>query len=101
MMICLVFFAVLFAVPVVRSTTYKTPPPTLEAKDFTKWDNVKRSGNSRRAEIHAEFKAEDGSDDFVHMYRLDLVGTAYERGYAHGFLLSKGSYFFNCIFSSL
>jgi hypothetical protein len=92
-MILSVFFALLGAVPVVWSATYKTPPPTLEAKDFTKWDNVKRSGKSRRADILADFKAEDGSDDFVHMYRLDLVGTAYERGYDHGFLLSRGKYF--------
>jgi len=25
-------------------------------------------------------------------YRLDLVGSTYERGYAHGYLLGKRSY---------
>jgi hypothetical protein len=83
-------FLVLLAVPVVRSADYKAPPPTFEAKDFTKWDNIKRSGKSRRADIHVDYKAEDGSDDFVHLYRLDLVGNAYDRGYAQGYLMAKG-----------
>jgi hypothetical protein len=84
-----VVLAVLSSLSAVFAANYKAPPPTFEAKQYTVWNNLKRAGSSRRAEIGIDFKAEDGSDDFVHMYRLDLVGSAYERGYGHGFLLSK------------
>eukprot|EP01031_Cornospumella_fuschlensis_P040287 gene40287-49087_t len=67
---------------------YPTPPPTFEAKDWTKWD-LRKSGKSRRANIDVKFQAADGSDDYISMTRLDLVGTAYERGYAQGQLLNK------------
>lgn len=76
--------------PAIYATDYPTPAATFEAKEYTNWNNLKRSGKSRRADIHVDFKAEDGSDDFVHMYRLDLVGSAYDRGYAQGFLMAKG-----------
>lgn len=67
------------------ATVYPTPPDVLYPT--TTW--VKKSGKSKMGHINAPFTAADGSSDNVHMYRLDLVGTDYERGYAHGALLSK------------
>ncbi len=84
------FFAVILnflLLPVALCATYQTPPPTFEAKEYTNWNNLKRAGKSRRGDIYVPFKANDGSDDFVSMTRVDLVGNAYDRGYAHGFLL--------------
>lgn len=71
------------------ANTYPEPPPTFAAKDYTQW-SLKRAGKSRRADISVTFQANDGSDDYINMFRLDLQGNSYERGYAHGFLLSKG-----------
>lgn len=85
-------FTVIIAALATISTlaaTYPTPPPTFQAKEFTHW-SLKRAGKSRRADINIDFKAEDGSDDYIHLYRLDLQGTAYERGYGHGYLMAKG-----------
>lgn len=39
--------------------------------------------------INAPFTNADGSEDAVNMYRLDLVGNTYDRGFAHGALLAK------------
>jgi hypothetical protein len=59
-----------------------------EASEYTTWNQLRRVGKSRRAEIDISFKAADGSDDQVQMVRLDLVGNAKERGFAHGSLLA-------------
>jgi hypothetical protein len=68
---------------------YPEPPPTFQAKEFTTWNN-KKVGNSRRGEIHIPFtNPTDGSNDFVSMTRVDLLGNAYDRGFAHGALLTK------------
>lgn len=66
---------------------YPPPPQQLDPTDFTDWSQT--YGESRRADIHVPFTNEDGSDDFVRLYRLDLVGNAYERGFAHGALMAK------------
>lgn len=70
---------------------YLTPGATFDAKAYTTW-NSEKVGSSRRAEIYVDFTGEDGTADFVHMYRLDLVGNAYERGYAQGYLMSRGNF---------
>lgn len=38
--------------------------------------------------IDMRFKAADGTDDYVTMFRADFVGNARERGYAHGALFA-------------
>lgn len=75
---------------VAAATNYPTPGATYEAKDFTVWQRRKVQ-NSRLADVTVNFKAADGSDDSLHLYRLDLVGSPYERGFAHGALLTKGN----------
>lgn len=69
------------------STDYPAPPQTFLAKDFTKWSDKDVSG-SRKAEIDVEFTAADGTADFIKYVRLDLIGTPYQRGFAHGSLIS-------------
>lgn len=71
-----------------EATEYKPAPPMLNALEYTTWSK-RRSGKSRVGEIYAPFTAEDGSEDFVKMTRLDLVGDARTRGYDHGFLLAS------------
>jgi hypothetical protein len=44
---------------------------------------------SRRADINVPFVNNDGDDDNIHLIRLDLIGSSYDRGYAHGALLTK------------
>ena len=40
--------------------------------------------------IDIPFLNENGEEDNVHMYRLDMVGdTDYDRGFAHGALMRK------------
>lgn len=81
----------------VAATTYKEPPPTLDPKPYTVWDKV-TIGGSKVGKINVPFTADDGSADEVFMKRVDLVGDASARGYAHGYLLAKGKttnkYFF-------
>lgn len=84
-----ILLLVAVVVAVVSATTYPVAPPTFEAKSFTTWQK-KLVQKSRRADIQVDFKADDGSDDYVTMTRLDLVGNVYERGYAHGYLMAKG-----------
>lgn len=72
------------------ATDYPTPGATFAAKDYTVWQHRKVQ-NSRRADVTVNFKAADGSDDYIHLFRLDMVGNPYERGFAHGALLTKGN----------
>ena len=72
----------------VAAVDYKEPPPTFEAATYTSWNN-ETINDSSKAKIYVPFTAEDGSNDMVSVLRLDLVGTDYERGYAHGYLLAK------------
>lgn len=71
------------------TTTYPTPGPTYEASDYTKWE-ARHVGKSKRASVEIKFTADDGSDDYIALTRLDLVGNSYDRGFAHGKLLYKG-----------
>lgn len=70
------------------ATDFPTPAATFEAKDYTVWQRRKVQ-NSRLADVTVNFKNADGLDDSVHLFRLDMVGTPYERGFAHGALLTK------------
>ena len=83
----LIALGVLFALAT-ASVTYPAAPPLFDGKSFTKWQ-ARRSGKSRLGSIHIPFTAEDGSDDFVEMKRLDLVGDSKARGFDHGYLLAK------------
>jgi hypothetical protein len=84
-----VFLAALAAVSGVAATDYPTPGATYEASAYTAWEE-KTVANSKKAKIYVPFTAADGSEDMVSIYRLDLVGNDYERGYAHGYLMAKG-----------
>eukprot|EP01039_Chlorochromonas_danica_P001553 gene1553-1691_t len=70
------------------TTTYPTPGPTYEASDYTKWE-ARHVGKSKRASVEIKFTGDDGSDDYITLTRLDLVGNSYDRGFAHGKLLYK------------
>src|SRR5689334_14627340 len=74
---------------VVSGTVYPEPPPTLDPKPYTTWNKIGVKG-SRRGDISVPFTNADGTTDSVNMIRLDLVGDAKTRGYAHGYLLAKG-----------
>jgi len=69
---------------------YKTPPPILEP--VTEWYG--RYQNSRVGKITGSFTDSDGNADSVHMYRLDLVGNTYERGFAYGALMANEIVYF-------
>jgi hypothetical protein len=70
---------------------YPTPNPTFDAQPYTTWAEEKVR-DSRKAKVYVPFTAEDGSSDMISIFRLDLVGTDYERGYAHGYLLAHGKH---------
>lgn len=70
------------------ATDYKTPPEVLYPSQYTTWG--KSSGDSKVGQIDIPFVNAQGEQDRVFMYRLDLVGsTDYDRGFAHGALLSR------------
>jgi len=73
----------------VFSTEYKTPPAVLYPEKYTQW--TRSFDKSRMGLIDIPFYNEvDGTDDNVHLYRLDLVGNSdYERGVAQGSLMAK------------
>lgn len=81
--------ASLAAISGIAATDYPAPNPTFEASSYTTWDE-KTVANSKKAKIYVPFTAADGSEDMISVYRLDLVGNDYERGYAHGYLMAKG-----------
>eukprot|EP00605_Chrysophyceae_sp_TOSAG23-4_P002433 GSChrysophyteH1.ASY1.ANO1.2692.1 assembled CDS len=86
----LTFLLVLLSVLAVAfaNADYPEPPQTFTASKYTTWDS-ENVANSRRSVIDIQFKDANGKDDFVKMERLDLVGTAKERGFAHGALIAK------------
>lgn len=84
-----VLLSTLAAVGAVAAVDYPVPNPTYEASQFTKWTSTIKG--SKKAKVNVPFTAADGSSDFVDIYRLDLVGNDYERGYAHGYLMAKGT----------
>jgi hypothetical protein len=65
-------------------------PPILDPAPYTTWTSTSLDGLSRRAEVKVPFTNSTGSDDFVNMLRVDLVGDAVQRGQAHGELVSQG-----------
>jgi hypothetical protein len=83
------FLALAATSSAVFATDYKTPPAVLFPSNYTSW--IRSSGQSRLALIDIPFVNDnDQSNDNVHFYRLDLVGSSdYERGYGHGSLLAK------------
>lgn len=70
----------------VKETIYPVPAATYEASDHTVWSD--KEGKSKRGTTQVNF-VNDGNDDAVSLIRLDLVGNAYERGFAYGKLLNK------------
>lgn len=81
--------ATLAAIGGVAATDYPVPLPTYEASAYTTWQD-ETVALSRKAKIYVPFTAADGSEDMISVFRLDLVGNDYERGYAHGYLMAKG-----------
>jgi hypothetical protein len=79
---------VLLAILACVYADYPEPPPTFEATKYTTWDTSFTAGNSRRSVVDIRFDDADGNPDYITMKRLDLVGTAKERGFAHGALLA-------------
>lgn len=78
----------LLTIGAVIATDYQEPPPIFEAAEYSSW-KLRRSGNSRRGAVNVPFVNPQGESDSVDMYRLDLVGSAKERGFDHGALMSR------------
>mmetsp|Transcript_42422 Transcript_42422/g.92310 ORF Transcript_42422/g.92310 Transcript_42422/m.92310 type:complete len:460 (+) Transcript_42422:25-1404(+) len=66
-------------------TDYQEPPPILTSP--TEWTGSYE--NSRVGKISAAFTDSEGNQDSVNIYRLDLVGTTKERGFAYGAMMAK------------
>lgn len=86
----IVLLSALAAVGTIAAVDYPVPNPTFEASQYTKWSST--VNGSKKARVNVPFTAADGSSDFIDIFRLDLVGNDYERGYAHGYLMTKGSF---------
>lgn len=71
----------------VAFASYPEPPPTFEASKWTTWERKTVAG-SRRGAINVQFSDASGNPDFIKMTRLDLIGDATQRGFAHGALLA-------------
>jgi len=71
-------------------TDYQTPPPILEPE--TEWYG--RYQKSRVGKTVGSFVDADGNADSVNIYRLDLVGNTYERGFAFGHLMAHEIIYF-------
>ena len=81
------FIVLLVAVLIATSVAYNTPGETFQASGYTKWD-YKRVSGSKRAEVYVPFMDQNANQDYIKLFRLDLVGDAYARGFAHGALLT-------------
>lgn len=86
MLLCLVLgvLACAFA----SNNVYPEPQPTFEANKWTSWER-KNVGGSRRGKIDVQFNDANGNPDYIKMVRLDLIGDAHARGFAHGALLAE------------
>ena len=84
-------FLSLLGILSVWAADYPAPNPTFDAGLFTTWTGEAVRA-SRRAKVFVPFTASDGTSDMVSMLRLDLVGNDYERGYAHGYLMARGTH---------
>lgn len=65
---------------------YPEPPQIFDGLSHTKY--LKHSGKSRSGIIDIEFTAADGTDDYIKMGRIDLVGDSKTRGYDYGKMLA-------------
>ena len=84
------FISVCLSVLALTSATdYPEPPPTFQASEYTTWKTL-RHDKSKRADINVAYTDAAGNPDTVDIFRVDLVGDAYNRGYGHGFLLHRG-----------
>jgi hypothetical protein len=79
----------LAALTSVVATDYPPAQPTFDAKTYTTWER-RGVANSKRGQVYVPFTADDGSSDYLSIFRLDLVGNDKERGYAHGYLMARG-----------
>jgi hypothetical protein len=61
---------------------------SFEADRFSSFEDGDVHG-SRKGMINVNFKDAQGEDDYINLFRLDLIGTSKERGFAHGALLAK------------
>lgn len=68
------------------ASDYPEPPQIFDALSNTKY--VKHSGKSRSGTINIDFQAADGSDDYIKLGRVDLVGDSKTRGYDYGKMLA-------------
>lgn len=80
---------VIAAAAAAASSSYPPPQQTFTASKYTRFSPRDIVGKSRMGVIDVQFTAADGSKDYIQMKRLDLVGDAKERGFAHGALLAR------------
>mmetsp|Transcript_5090 Transcript_5090/g.6452 ORF Transcript_5090/g.6452 Transcript_5090/m.6452 type:complete len:480 (+) Transcript_5090:59-1498(+) len=59
-------------------------PPILDPTPYTVWDGTSTDGLSRRAAVNVPFTNSSGDDDFVNLWRADLIGDATQRGFSQG-----------------
>mmetsp|Transcript_57634 Transcript_57634/g.125365 ORF Transcript_57634/g.125365 Transcript_57634/m.125365 type:complete len:462 (+) Transcript_57634:20-1405(+) len=69
------------------ATDYPEPPQILDPSVGTTW--VGSSLSSRKALVDVPFVDQNGEADNVHCYRLDLVGSIHDRGFAQGAMMAK------------
>jgi hypothetical protein len=62
--------------------------PILDPAPYTVWTATSSDGLSRRAEVSVPFTNSSGADDFVNIWRADLIGDATQRGIAQGELFA-------------
>jgi hypothetical protein len=59
-------------------------PPILDPAPYTEWTLTSSDGLSKRANVNVPFTNQTGDDDFVNLWRADLVGDATQRGFSQG-----------------
>jgi len=64
-------------------------PVILDPKPYTTWTSQSSDGLSKKAFVSVPFVNETGQDDSVNIYRVNLVGSASDRGRAQGQLLAN------------
>lgn len=58
-------------------------PQILDPQPYTTFDPTASDGVSKKAFVSVPFVNETGQDDFVNLYRVNLYGSASDRGRAH------------------
>ena len=89
-MMFLSFFVILFVLGlcVHGDDTFPAVQKFFQASEYTKFDDSMDVAGSRRGMINVDFKDENGNDDYINLFRVDLIGTNQQRGFAHGALLA-------------